>query len=354
LEACGCFVWIFDLLVEELGRAQVHVAQPGKMEVIGKSQEKDDASDAWWLAYELYERRLPEAFVAEGQLRELRIAVRELRWCTDARSDQLRRFLSHWAQMGGQVSRGWHVSKAKRAPVREMVKQVQGERGRALRRLYNMILRQTREMRYWRRRVEELSRGFSEIAKMEEQMPGLGLVTASAVYAELGPAQRFKSAKAYAKATGLTPGYRITAGKVRGRVITKAGSRLARWALTRSALSCLRCRQGSGAQVKYWMVKRMKSKPRKKVLVAVARKLGEGIWRLFNFAEGFQLEKAFPVRGPREGQAEKEPRRVFVLTDRRLEGPAQGRGVASPRGVGQCLEPGQLPTVATAAARPVS
>jgi hypothetical protein len=321
------------------------------MEVIGKSQEKDDASDAWWLAYELYERRLPEAFVAEGQLRELRIAVRELRSYTDARSDNLRRFLSHWAQMGGQVSRGWHVSKAKRGPVRELVQQVQGERGRALRRLFSMILRQTREMGYSRGRVEELSRGFGEIAKMQEQMPGMGLVTASAVYAELGPAQRFKSAKAYAKATGLTPGYRITAGKVRGRVITKAGSRLARWALTRSALSCLRCRQGPGAQVKSWMLLRMRNKPRRKVLVAVARKLGEGIWRLFNFAEGFELAKAFPVRGLREGQADNPGRRVFVLTGRRLERGEQGQASAQDRDLGRPAAQGQSSASAGAVVR---
>src|SRR5437868_569218 len=27
-EACGCFIWVFDLLAKKLGRERVHVAQP--------------------------------------------------------------------------------------------------------------------------------------------------------------------------------------------------------------------------------------------------------------------------------------------------------------------------------------
>jgi len=303
LEACGCFVWVFDLLVAEVGRAQVHVAQPGKLRVIAKSQEKNDATDAWWLAYLLYEGRLPEAFVAEGQLRALRIAVRELRSYTETRSDQLRRLRSHLAQAGLKAPSAWHTSKVKRAQVRTLMKAVPGERGLALHRVYQLIYRLSQQVRYWRRRVQELSKGFTAIERIDEELPGLGLVTASAVHAELGPAERFHSEKAYAKATGLTPGYRVSGGRMSGQVITKAGSRLARWALTRAALACLRCRSGPGLQVKYWMLRRMKHKSRKKVLVAVARKLAEGIWRLFRYGEAFDVRKAFPAPKALPGQA---------------------------------------------------
>ena len=79
LEACGCFIWVFDLLVRELSREVVHVAQPSRIHVIANSMEKNDANDAWWLAYLLFEGRLPESFVVEGVMRNLRIAERELR-----------------------------------------------------------------------------------------------------------------------------------------------------------------------------------------------------------------------------------------------------------------------------------
>lgn len=63
LEATGCFVWIFDLLVARLGRQDVHVAAPSRVRVIADGMEKTDENDAWWLAYLLFEGRLPEAIV---------------------------------------------------------------------------------------------------------------------------------------------------------------------------------------------------------------------------------------------------------------------------------------------------
>lgn len=61
IEASGCFVWVYDLLVERLGREAVKVAAPSKVKVIAEAGEKTDASDAWWLAYLAHEGRLPEA-----------------------------------------------------------------------------------------------------------------------------------------------------------------------------------------------------------------------------------------------------------------------------------------------------
>ena len=113
-EACGCFVWVFELAVKVLGRERVHAAHAGKLRVIAQSMEKNDHNDAWWLGYFLYEGRLPRAFVAEGQLRELRIAGRELRSYTDRRSDLIRRVRSSLAQLGQKLPKGWHTSKLKR------------------------------------------------------------------------------------------------------------------------------------------------------------------------------------------------------------------------------------------------
>lgn len=75
MEASGCFVWVFDLLKARLGADAVRVAAPSKVNAIATAGEKTDATDAWWLAYLLQEGRLPEAFVAEGDLR--RASARE-------------------------------------------------------------------------------------------------------------------------------------------------------------------------------------------------------------------------------------------------------------------------------------
>lgn len=296
LEACGCFIWIFDALVEKLGRQPVHVAQASRIHMIANSMEKNDANDAWWLAYLLHEGRLPEAFVAEGDLRDLRIASRELRSWTDLRSDLLRRFKSHFAQAGLKVPKNWHASKKGRQKAEEVIKQVKGERKQALNALFKQIGKLSRQLRHWRERVQVLSKNLPEVKILSAEMPGFGPIVSGAVVAELGPPKRFYGEKAYAKATGLTPGYRESGGQHTQTGITRQGSRHARWAFTRAVISCLRCKSGDGLQIRQWVQERIKYKPKKKVIVAAARKLAEGVWRLFALGEVFNLTKAFPVK----------------------------------------------------------
>jgi transposase len=264
--------------------------------VIANSLDKHDANDAWWLAYFLYEGRLPEAYVAEGQLRELRIASRELRSFTDARSDLLRRFKSHLAQAGQVVPKNWQSSKVGRAKAKAVVAAIKGERATALTRLMSGIYYLTRMVLFWRARLAALSKELPSVKTLSAELPGFGPIISATVVAELNEPQAYHSAKAYAKATGLTPGQRESGGKAQKVGITRAGSLHARWAFTRAVLSCLRCKRGVGQQIRQWVEARTKYKPKCKVIVAAARKLAEGVWRLFALGEAFELARAFPVK----------------------------------------------------------
>jgi transposase len=294
LEACGCFWWVYCESAEVAGRENVHVGQPLKIRVIAQSQEKNDANDAWWLAYLLWDCRLPEAYVAEGDLRELRIAGRELRYSINRRSDLIRRVRSHLSQEGIELPASWHSSAVKRKFTRRVLRQFSGQRGAALRELYIQIMRESSGIGRWRQRVAELTSKFKDLRSIRTEIPGMGEITAGALYGELGDPKRYRSAKAYAKATGLTPSYRESGGKGRVGQITRAGSALARWALTRAVLSCMRCKKGAGMQIRAWMDNRLaRGRNKRKTIVAAARKLAEGVWRLLAWGETFDLKRAF-------------------------------------------------------------
>ena len=300
VEASGCFVWAYDLLAEKIGRANVHVAAPSRVRAIAESSQKTDETDAWWLAYLLYERRLPEAFVAEGDLRELRIAGRELRSVTDERSDLMRRLKSHLAQLGLSFRSSDWSSMVGRKRIEALVKEVRqrhGLRGQAIWRLWKRIRRLSVERTYWQQQVEQLGEKFDEVTLLDQQLPGTGPVIAAIIWSELGDPQRYRSAKAYAKATGLTPGYRRSAGKTSKKKITREGSALVRWALTRAVVSTLRTsKPGAGLWIKRWVGHQAKRKPKKWAIVCAARKLAEGVWRLFAWGEAFDLSRAFGYR----------------------------------------------------------
>jgi transposase len=296
LEASGCFVWAYDLLVRRVGRDHVHVAAPSKVRVIAEAGEKTDATDAWWLAYLQYEGRLPTAFVAEGDLRELRVVCREYRSVVDERSGLMRRLRSHLAQLGLKLGKSDFKSVEGRARVSEMAQRVRadhGQRGSAIARLWTRIVALDEEAAYWNQQRAALAKRFDEVKLLDTELAGVGEQLASIVYSELGDPRRYRSAKAYAKATGLTPGYRESAGRRSKQSITREGSSHVRWALTRAVVSCLRCKQGAGVWVKTWVGHKKKRKATKAAFVAAARKLAEAVWRLFALGEAFDLARAF-------------------------------------------------------------
>jgi len=181
LEACGCFWWVYCESAEVVKRENVHVGQPLKIKVIAQSQEKNDANDAWWLAYLLWDCRLPEAYVAEGDLRELRIAGRELRYSVDRRSDLIRRVRTHLSQEGIELPASWHSSAVKRKVTRRIIRQFSGQRGAALRELYIQIMRESSGIGRWRQRVAELTSKFMDLKNIRTEIPGMGEVTAGAL-----------------------------------------------------------------------------------------------------------------------------------------------------------------------------
>ncbi|MEN8152371.1 MAG: IS110 family transposase [Planctomycetota bacterium] len=294
LEASGSSLWVFDLLSDHVGRDQVHMAQPHRIRPIANSLEKNDANDAWWLAYLQFEGRLPEALVPEGELRELRIMTREQRSVTDRRADLVRRFKSHLALQGVKISTNDFHTKAVRRQAAEVAHSIPGARGDALRRLLRRIESLDEEVGYWEAKVTKLCRDQPEVQTMRKEIPGIGPVIAAIVYAELGDPSRYRSAKAFACATGLVPNYRESGGRKMPAKMSRAGSRHARWALTRAIIGCSRCKRGPGVMVTRWVNRRLRHRPKKHVRVAAARKLAEGIWRLFSLGEEFDLAKAFP------------------------------------------------------------
>lgn len=294
LEACSCFLWVRDALVARVGQECVHVAQPHRVRPIANSLEKNDANDAWWLAYLCFEGRLPEAYVAEGEVRELRIATRELRSAVHRRSDLIRRFRSHLVQEGRRLTARDIHTVAGRAMARSRIEEFSGMRRAALERLLTSIEEGDAEVASWRSEVASLCTDIVPVQMMSDGIPGLGPITSAVVYAELGDPRRFRSAKAYGKATGLAPGLRESAGHRAPMGMSRAGSSASRWAFTRAVISCMRCRRGAGVQVRNWVLRRSRSQAKKKVIVAAARKIAEGVWRLFALGECFDLSRAFP------------------------------------------------------------
>lgn len=300
LEASGGMFWLYDLLVTTLGQKHVHVAQPRRIRAIANSQEKNDANDAYWLAYYTYEGRLPEAWIPTGRLRELRTAVRARIEAVRQRSRATVLLKGYLRQMGLRLPGVRMDGEATLARAQELAAGTEGMLGEALRRTLARYEAAARDVDAWDEAIDRFCEELPDVKKLEARLPGVGPTLAAVIVAESGPLERFTTPKAYAKYTGMTPGDRSTGGRTIHGAMTRQGSRYLRWALGQAVIHCLRGSRapGSGARgaVARWVDAKERRMPAKaKARVAAARKLATSIWWLFHRPDDFSIFKCFGV-----------------------------------------------------------
>jgi transposase len=134
--------------------------------------------------------------------------------------------------------------------------------------------------------LEEIARENATIAALRE-IPGIGLLTATALYAAIGDIKSFRSARHLASWLGLTPRERSSGTKRRLGRISKQGDVYLRMLLihgARSALLTAQQRQRSEQPVSYlqaWALKRAASTHANKAAVALANKLARVVWAVW-------------------------------------------------------------------------
>jgi len=120
------------------------------------------------------------------------------------------------------------------------------------------------------------------------QIPGVGLLTATAAIATMGEASAFKSAREFCAWLGLVPSQTGTGGKVRLGGISKRGDTYMRTLLIHGARSVLTHAKEPGA----WLEGLKSRRPANVVVVAQAAKMARTIWavtaRQQDYQRGFQ------------------------------------------------------------------
>ena len=110
---------------------------------------------------------------------------------------------------------------------------------------------------------------FREVYEILVSFPGVALVTAATVIAEIGDFQRFADAKAIGRYAGLNPRVFASGGKQRIGHIAKTGSADLRWILQQAAWTAIR----TDEHVRRVFLRIAKRSGHKAAAVAIARKL---------------------------------------------------------------------------------
>lgn len=115
------------------------------------------------------------------------------------------------------------------------------------------------------------------------QIPGVGLLTATAVSASMGQASAFRSAREFAAWLGLVPAHTGTGGRTRMLGLSKRGDTYLRTLLIHGARSVLTHQKNPDE----WVLELTRRRPRNVAVVAMANKTARTIWALLRYERDY-------------------------------------------------------------------
>jgi transposase len=224
IEACYGWYWAVDAL--QAAGAKVHLVHPSGM-AREERRVKNDYRDCCELLDRMRLHKLPQAWIAPVQTRELRELVRYRAKLVNLRTSlksQLKSVLAKHC-LHAPVDDLWGVAGPQWLDSLELPA-AYNTRLESLRDLVAIV---DREVTMLERAVHlrlRHDRGYQTI----QSLAGVGRVLAAVFVVEIGDVHRFSSPEALCSWAGLTPRHRESDRKTRRGKVTKQGSKLVRWA----------------------------------------------------------------------------------------------------------------------------
>jgi transposase len=257
--------WFTGLLIE--AGMDVHIANPIKTRLIAESRLKHDTLDALMLAELLKSGFFAESYRAPDDIVRLRSLVRERKYLVHLRINVL-------CRMHGVIGRrGLHLTLHNPTRVAGR-KEVEASGDAELIEMLRLVEELEAHIKPLDARIGQFARSL-QVPKLLMTMPGVGSITALAVYAEVADFSRFPAAEKLAAYAGLVPSQRSSGTHVRHGHITKMGTEFLRTAMIEAAF---RIRPTSDERLYGFYQRLVPSCGARRARVALARKMLTIFW----------------------------------------------------------------------------
>lgn len=264
---CG-WRWMTDICTKS--GIDVRIANTIKLRQIADSGQKTDKNDALTLAELLRADYLPEAYKVPDDIYELRMLVRERAHFISQSTATKCRIHSVCTARGSHNTAeqplhkaGWNTLYTPESGLYEMFKSLE-EISVHVTTLEKQIVTTLIETKTY---------------KILLSIPGIGPVTASAIYAEVGDFRRFPSSASLISYAGIYPKERSSGDMKRYGSISKAGSRVLRYSIIEAAMR-VRDTEKSHNLYTHYQSARDRNKTPKQARIVVAHKLLTIAWYL--------------------------------------------------------------------------
>ena len=162
-----------------------------------------------------------------------------------------------------------------------------------------VLVEAAEEIRETEARIQEVERSLEAISRQSDlvrrlrTIPGVGLLTATALVAFVGDVRRFPSGRHFASYLGLTPSERSSGLRRRLGSISKRGDPYLRMLLIHGARAVLCHAKKSPARndrLRTWALERERSRGHNKAAVALANKLARIAWRVWRDERAYESQ----------------------------------------------------------------
>jgi len=196
------------------------------------------------------------------------------------------------AEFGVALPVGWNVmlkhagsllADGERCPIPALLRGPLQGQIQQIRSLGEQIQAIERQIATWQRRDEQCQR--------IKDIPGVGLLTATAVIATVGEARVFRSGREFAAFLGLVPRQSGTGGRVKLLGISKRGDCYLRTLLIHGARAVVASQRRSAEGPNPWLEGLLARRAQNVAIVALANKMARVIWALL--AHGRTYQKSY-------------------------------------------------------------
>ena len=292
MEACGgAHHWA--RMAKEAGH-EVKMMNPKFVKPFVKSNKNDDA-DAQAIAEAAIRESIPRVPVKEMWQQDILVLHRVKERLTKnkvALSNEIRGFL---LEFGITIPIGT-------ASFRKKISQILGDDSENLSQMFKDELQELVDefdsmldrLAQAKTKIKTVSKT-NEVCQKLEKVPGVGPMISTALVAAVGDATNYKNGRHMAAWIGLVPRHSGTGGKNRISGISKRGDRYLRCLLIQGAQTVINWAGRDDNPQRNWINKKLSSKERNKVAVAVANKNARILWKLLATDAEFDQSLAYAV-----------------------------------------------------------
>ena len=260
MESTGFYEPLYDF-IESKG-FKVKLANPLKIKLIAESRMKNDDIDSEILAKLLRNNWIPESYVPDREIREIRRVVR-------TRMDIKRTITSYKNRIRIEMKR-LHVD-FNEDPFtlngKIFLRTLNSDRINSYLNVLNGLEEEVKSIDRYLKKYE----GIEEV-RLLQTIPGIGLFSALIIYSEIGDVNRFSSSSKLLSYAGTVPSVRQSSDVMQYGRITRQGSKNLRWIITECLHIHLRFDPSSSVSRFYRRISRGKRK-KGRAIVAASNKL---------------------------------------------------------------------------------